>query len=51
MAAWRVNTAIATIASVSMDMARTARGTKAAKDTDNIDVRILIVLDKINNCT
>ena len=41
MAAWRVNTAIATIASVSMDMARTARDTKAAKDTDNISVRFI----------
>ena len=34
MAAWRVNTVTVTIASVSMDMARIAKDTKAARDTD-----------------
>ena len=34
MAAWRVNTVTVTIASVSMDMAKTAKDTKAARDTD-----------------
>ena len=34
MAAWRVNTVTVTTASVSTDMVRTARDTRAAKDID-----------------